>query len=232
MQHDAFNGARRRVLAGVVGMTLSAGAFAQQTDLRKTMVQDSSWHAGTWLNRPKTLDINGDTLDVVTDQATDFWRKTHYGFTRDSGHFLGIKAGAGFTAQLRVRAQYEALYDQAGIMVRVDEQHWVKAGIELSDGRAMLSSVLTNPVSDWATGPYEADPKDFWIRATVADGVLRLQVSADGRHWPLVRLCPFPPASAYLVGPMCCTPERSGLKVRFSDWALSAPLGKDLHDLS
>ncbi|MCF5924581.1 DUF1349 domain-containing protein, partial [Xanthomonas perforans] len=31
---------------------------------------------------------------------------------------------------------------------------------------------------------------------------------------------------------MCCTPERSGLKVRFSDWALSAPLGKDLHDLS
>lgn len=122
------------------------------------MAQDSSWHAGTWLNRPKTLAINGDTLDVVTDQATDFWRKTHYGFTRDSGHFLGIRAGAGFTAQLRARAQYEALYDQAGIMVRVDEQHWVKAGIELSDGRAMLSSVLTNPVSDWATGPYEADP--------------------------------------------------------------------------
>ncbi|MCF5919286.1 DUF1349 domain-containing protein, partial [Xanthomonas perforans] len=130
MQHDAFNGARRRVLAGMVGMTLSGGAFAQQNNPRKTMAQDSSWHAGTWLNRPKTLDINGDTLDVVTDQATDFWRKTHYGFTRDSGHFLGIKAGAGFTAQLRVRAQYEALYDQAGIMVRVDEQHWVKAGIE------------------------------------------------------------------------------------------------------
>ncbi|AVQ07179.1 TPA: DUF1349 domain-containing protein [Xanthomonas vasicola pv. zeae] len=232
MQHDGVNGTRRRLLGGAVGMTLSGSAFAQQTKPGKTMAQDSSWNAGTWLNRPKTVDISGDTLDVVTDQATDFWRETHYGFTRDSGHFLGIKAGARFTAQLRVRAQYEALYDQAGIMVRVDEQHWVKAGIELSDGRAMLSSVLTNPVSDWATGPYEADPKDFWIRATVADGVLRLQVSADGRHWPLVRLCPFPVASEYLVGPMCCTPERAGLKVRFSDLALRAPLGKDLHDLS
>lgn len=86
MQHDAFHGARRRVLAGVVGMTLSGGACAQQTNPRNTMAQDSSWHAGTWLNRPKTLAINGDTLDVVTDQATDFWRKTHYGFTRDSEH--------------------------------------------------------------------------------------------------------------------------------------------------
>ncbi|MBB5866222.1 DUF1349 domain-containing protein [Xanthomonas sp. 3058] len=196
------------------------------------MTQDTGWHGGIWLNRPKTLQISGDTLDVVTEQATDFWRETHYGFTRDSGHFLGMQAPCRFTAQLRVRAHYESLYDQAGIMVRVDAQHWLKAGIELSDGRAMLSSVLSNPLSDWSTGPYEADPEDFWMRATVADGALRLQVSADGHSWPLVRLCPFPVASGYLVGPMCCTPERAGLKVGFSEWALTAPLGKDLHDLS
>lgn len=187
MQHDAFNRTRRRVLGSAVGMTFSGSAFAQQTKPGKTMAQDSSWRAGTWLNRPKTVDLGGDTLDVVTDKTTDFWRKTHYGFTRDSGHFLGIKAGARFTAQLRVRAQYEALYDQAGIMVRVDEQRWVKAGIELSDGRAMLGSVLTNPVLDCATGPYAADPKDFWIRATVAGGVLRLRTAVTGRWCVCVR---------------------------------------------
>jgi regulation of enolase protein 1 (concanavalin A-like superfamily) len=66
----------------------------------------------------------------------------------------------------------------------------------------------------------------------VANGVLRLQVSADGADWPLVRLCPFPVASRYLVGPMCCTPERAGLQVTFSDWKLTAHLGKDLHDLT
>ncbi len=93
-----------------------------------------------------------------------------------------------------MRADYEALYDQAGIMVRLDERRWVKAGIELSDGRAMLSSVLTDGRSDWATGPYEHDAGDFWMRATVADGVLRLQVSADGKLWPLARLAPFPVA--------------------------------------
>jgi regulation of enolase protein 1 (concanavalin A-like superfamily) len=31
---------------------------------------------------------------------------------------------------------------------------------------------------------------------------------------------------------MACTPERSGLSVRFSDLRITAPLGKDLHDLS
>jgi len=117
-------------------------------------------------------------------------------------------------------------------MVRVDDEHWVKAGIELSDGCAMLSSVLTNPRSDWAAASYDADARDFWLRATVCKRVLRLQVSADGLRWPLLRLAPFPEAASYQVGPMCCTPERAGMRVRFSDFRLSAPLGKDLHDLS
>lgn len=188
--------------------------------------------AGTWLNEPKVWKRADGALEVTTDNGTDFWRETHYGFTRHSGHFLAHPTGSAFTAQLRVQARYEALYDQAGIMLLLDEQHWLKAGIELSDGRAMLSSVLTRGRSDWATGPYEHDPSDFWMRLTVALGVLRVQVSADGHHWPLLRLAPFPEAAAYQVGPMCCTPERAGLTVRFSEFQLSAPLSKDLHDLS
>jgi regulation of enolase protein 1 (concanavalin A-like superfamily) len=192
-----------------------------------------NWSArGAWLNEPPTWQERDGTLEVTTGAATDFWRETHYGFTRDSGHFLAFEAPGEFTAQVRVRADYQALYDQAGLMVRVDERRWVKAGIELSDGHAMLSSVLTMGQSDWATAPYPFDASDFWLRATVAAGVLRLQVSADGASWPLVRLAPFAPAERYRVGPMCCTPERAGLVVRFSDFRLTAPLGKSLHDLT
>jgi uncharacterized protein len=187
---------------------------------------------GIWLNEPKVWSLKDGVLDVTTDAGTDFWRETHYGFIHDNGHFLGVSTGSAFTAELRVRGDYRALYDQAGIMVRLDERRWVKAGIELSDGRAMLSSVLADSRSDWATGPYEDDPRDFRIRATVADGVLRLQVSADGRLWPLTRLAPFPVAETYRVGPMCCSPTRAGLKVHFSEFQLGMPLGKDLHDLS
>ncbi len=187
---------------------------------------------GTWLNRPAQATVSDEGLDLVTEAGSDFWRETQYGFTRDSGHFLGVETADGFTAQLRVRARFEALYDQAGIMLRIDERRWIKAGLELSDGRAMLGSVLTDGRSDWATGPFEGDPADFWMRLSLSKGVLRLQASRDGVVWPLVRLCPFPAAERYLVGPMGCTPERAGLAIRFSDWSLTDHLGKDLHDLS
>ena len=192
----------------------------------------SGFRDGVWLNEPEGWSLQEGTLTVVTGQNTDFWRETHYGFVRDSGHFLGIRTGAAFTAQFRVRGHYERLYDQAGIMVRIDAERWVKAGIEHADGQALLGSVLTNGRSDWATGAYGKDPGDFWIRATVQAGVLRLQASADGLSWPLLRLAPFVQAASYLVGPMCCTPQGSGLQVRFSDFSLGLPLGKDLHDLS
>jgi regulation of enolase protein 1 (concanavalin A-like superfamily) len=185
-----------------------------------------------WLNEPQNWRLEDDALRVVTDSKTDFWRETHYGFTRDSGHFFGRPVNGDFTAQIKVQAKYEELYDQAGLMLRIDETRWVKAGIEISDGAAMLSSVLTDGKSDWAIAAYGQDASSFWIRATVAEGVLKLQVSADGKIWPLFRLAPFPRAAGYLVGPMCCTPERSGLEVAFSGFRVSAPLGKDLHDLS
>jgi regulation of enolase protein 1 (concanavalin A-like superfamily) len=186
---------------------------------------------GVWLNQPERWTAQGDSLQIVTDKATDFWRETHYGFNRDSGHFLGFPTADAFTAELRVQGDFHALYDQAGIMVRIDAHHWVKAGIEFSDGRAMLASVLTDGRSDWATAPYANDAGDFWVRATVANGVLRLQASANGELWHLMRLAPFVQANSYLVGPMACTPERAGLKVAFSMFRLTPPLGKDLHDL-
>ena len=95
-----------------------------------------------------------------------------------------------------------------------------------------LGSVLTLPRSDWATGIFAGDPREFWIRATVANGVLKLQSSIDGRVWPTLRLAAFPKAGRYLVGPMCCTPERAGLEVTFLDFRVGPPLVKGLHDLT
>lgn len=187
---------------------------------------------GQWVNEPANFTISDNTLQVTTDARTDFWRETHYGFIHDSGHLYAFEAADGFSAQVRVRARFEQLYDQAGLMVRLDERQWLKAGIEFSDGLPMLSSVRTVEQSDWATGVYTGDPGDFWLRLSVANGVVRLQVSDNGEQWPLVRLCPFPAAERYLVGPMCCTPERSGLQVTFSDWSLTGHLDRDLHDLT
>ena len=187
---------------------------------------------GSWLNPPENWSADGAQLRVTTNEKTDFWRKTSYGFIRDSGHFFGTEVDGDFTAQLHVAAQYSALYDQAGMMVRVDAQNWIKCGVEFSDGQLLLSSVLTLDKSDWAVSTAPAMPDGFWLRVTVAQGVIRVQYSTDGQRWPLLRLAPFPTASRYLVGPMCCTPERAGLEVVFSRFSIAPAQQKDLHDLS
>jgi Uncharacterized conserved protein len=45
-------------------------------------------------------------------------------------------------------------------------------------------------------------------------------------------LVPVPSVGALRGGPMCCTPEREGLSVLFSNFTVEQPNQKDLHDLT
>lgn len=184
-----------------------------------------------WINEPAHWHSENGALSVVTDARTDFWRKTWYGFERFSGHIYATETSDDFTFQVKVCADFSTLYDQAGIMLVKDDQHWLKAGIEFNDGAPAIGSVLTLSHSDWATGLFQGNAREFWLRLTRKGDALRLQYSADGKQWPLLRLCPFP-EGAVQVGVMCCTPERQGLEVTFLDMSLTPPLEKDLHDLS
>ncbi|MDX7992144.1 DUF1349 domain-containing protein [Xenorhabdus sp. Reich] len=192
-----------------------------------------------WLNEPNSWQSQEGELHVTTDNKTDFWRDTWYGFQRHSGHVFGgyvddFQLEGGFTVQFCIEGQFEQLYDQAGIMVLVDEQHWLKAGVEHSDGQATIGSVLTNGGSDWAMGLFPGNPDKFWLRLTYGDGAIRLQYSIDGVTWPLLRLSPFVVSDQQriFIGAMCCSPEREGLQVKFSDFRLTSPMKKHLHDLS
>ncbi|PDV86526.1 regulation of enolase 1 [Rhizobium sp. H4] len=187
---------------------------------------------GKWLNEPESWQVDATGLTLTTGEKTDFWRETYYGFTRDSGHFLAFPTAESFTAQIRVQGEFRTLYDQAGLMVRLDEKRWVKTGVEFTDGEAFLSTVVTDGKSDWSVSQPFRQLEDFHIRVTLANGALRIQASRDGNSWPLLRLAPFPIADGYEVGPMACTPERSGLSVRFLAFSIGPALTTDLHDLS
>ncbi|SAL24617.1 hypothetical protein AWB74_01002 [Caballeronia arvi] len=187
-----------------------------------------------WINEPAQWRVENDTLFVTTDTNTDFWRKTHYGFVRDNGHVFAASVQGDFTAEVAVAGDFSALYDQAGLMVRESPERWIKAGAEYNDGALTFSTVMTNDLSDWSLGSRAATNR-FRVRMTIAQGVLKVQCSADEHGWTLMRLAPFPASSTdahWLVGPMCCTPERGGLTVRFPDFRIGPPIVKDLHDTS
>ncbi|HTA09235.1 MAG TPA: DUF1349 domain-containing protein, partial [Streptosporangiaceae bacterium] len=74
-----------------------------------------------WINEPGQWSAADGVLTVTADAGSDFWRTTHYGFVRDSGHVYGREVDGDFNLSVRVRGAYADQFDQAGAMVRVDE---------------------------------------------------------------------------------------------------------------
>jgi regulation of enolase protein 1 (concanavalin A-like superfamily) len=182
----------------------------------------------SWLNPPLAEKREGGALTVTTRGATDFWQQTFYGFRRDSGHFLHRTVAGDFTAAVKFVGRYEALYDQAGLMVRADDSHWVKTGIEFTDGERHLSAVVTNQFSDWSVLPYRSPQEEVSIRMTRHGEAIRIQVEEGGR-WHMVRLAYLKPSTDLQVGLMCCSPEREGFEVMFRDFEIGPPIERALH---
>jgi hypothetical protein len=81
-------------------------------------------------------------LRIEPDAGTDFWRKTHYGFEVDNGHFLHANVAGDFVLTAHVRFQPVHQYDQAGLMVRLSGTCWLKTSIEHeADGPATATRI-------------------------------------------------------------------------------------------
>jgi len=130
-----------------------------------------------WLNPPAAWQGDENALELSTGEATDFWRQTFYGFVRDNGHAFLKPVTGDFTASAAVIGDYEHLYDQAGLMLRVDERNWIKTGIEFTDGLMHFSVVVTREISDWSVIPLlEAKPEDeVRVRLTRHGDAVRIQ---------------------------------------------------------
>ncbi|XP_045507671.1 regulation of enolase protein 1-like [Colias croceus] len=184
-----------------------------------------------WLNEPTNWNLCDSVLKVTTDDKTDFWQGTWYNFHFNTGHLFGIDIKDDFTFEACIEADFASLYDQAGLMLYINEKQWIKTGIEYTDGQAMIGSVLTNGVSDWATGIFNGNPKKFWLKLSSVGNIVCIKYSIDKVKWALLRLCPFIKKEEDLcfVGFMCCTPQRSGLNVKFSEYKITVPIDDVLH---
>ncbi|MDX8458646.1 DUF1349 domain-containing protein [Mesorhizobium humile] len=185
----------------------------------------------TWLNPPPHHTVGDGTLTVRTGKDTDFWRETFYGFWRDNGHFLYRPVEGDFSAEVTVKGDYKVLYDQAGLMLRLSETHWIKAGIEYTDGLAYFSVVVTNDTSDWSLVAIAAGKDGVRIRLTRHAEAIRIQyLDASDGQWKPVRLAYFPISKSVDVGMMCCSPQREGFEATFSDFIIGPAISRDLHD--
>ena len=48
-------------------------------------MKNISTENGFWINRPKKFSVSEEKITVTTEEKTDFWQRTHYGFRNDNG---------------------------------------------------------------------------------------------------------------------------------------------------
>jgi uncharacterized protein len=178
-----------------------------------------------WLNEPPAWQAQGESLIVRAGPQTDFWRTTHYGFVRDTGHFWFQSWHGDFVAAVKVTGDYRDRYDQAGLMVRVDERVWLKCGVEFVDSLQYASAVVTRDHSDWSVAPLPDSPPSVWLQVSRTGPDVEVRYSVDGHRYDLLRLARLTDARTLLIGPMCAAPDGAGFETVFEEFVVRAPAG-------
>lgn len=168
-----------------------------------------------WYNEaPAWADQDGK-IRIQAAPQTDFWRLSPTIIGGDNGQFYYQKQTGDFLAEVQFRGAYAVTYDQAGIMIREDEKHWIKCGIEFIDGRQVASAVITREYSDWSMAPLSHNPEAFWLRVKREGPVIEIYYALDGLHYELLRQAYFSPLETLDVGVMCASPQGPGFSVLF-----------------
>ena len=174
-----------------------------------------------WYNPPQKWSIHNSCLVIEPDAKTDYWQKTHYGFTADNGHFLYLEVEGDFVLSTKVRFHPAHQYDQAGLMVRISPQCWIKTSVEYeTDGPAKLGAVVTNHgYSDWSTQNFlsGSNELEFRIKRQGNDTIVEY-FEPDGKgEWTQIRMAHLEGEHGAPVkcGLYACCPIEAGYSAEF-----------------
>ena len=172
-----------------------------------------------WFNEPEQWSIENNALSMQVPSQTDYWRISHYGFTVDDAPFLYTLRGGEFEVKVRISGGYKARFDQSGLMLRVDHENYIKAGIEFVDGKYNLSTVVTHHTSDWSIIPLEKPVPYVWLKA-----VRRLDAeifySFDDKEYTMMRNAWLQDNHPVMVGIMGACPDGDGFQARFDHFSI------------
>jgi regulation of enolase protein 1 (concanavalin A-like superfamily) len=170
-----------------------------------------------WRCPPQKWSIDKSHLAIEPDAKTDFWQRTHYGFEADNGHFLYCTRDDDFVLSTRLRFFPIHQYDQAGLMVRLSPECWLKTSVEFEPGGpSQLGAVVTNAgYSDWSTQSFAASGEDLALRIRRENDDFIVEYSVA--TWNQIRMAHLhiPAQTPIQCGLYACCPKESGFRAEF-----------------
>ena len=171
-----------------------------------------------WYHEPSDWSIENHHLVISPQARTDFWQRTHYGFEVDNGHFLFVNVEGDFIMEASMSSKFQHQYDQAGLMVRVSDQCWMKSSLEFeSEEPNKLGVVVTNHgYSDWSSQDVSDELAAYKMRVTRKNSDYKVEYyNESAEMWVQIRLFHLFDQSVVKAGIYCCSPKEAGFKVRF-----------------
>lgn len=168
-----------------------------------------------WFNEPSQWEIKDKKLTLFATPQSDYWRIAHYGFTVDDAPFLYTTYGGEFEAKVKITGDYRERYDQAGMMIRIDHENYIKTGIEYVDGKYNLSAVVTHHTSDWSVITLDRAVPFIWIKAIRRLDAIEIYYSYDDQTYTLMRIAWMQDNTPVQVGLMAASPDGQGFQASF-----------------
>ncbi len=174
-----------------------------------------------WFNEPKQWEIKDNTLSMFVTPQSDYWRISHYGFTVDDAPFYYSTYGGEFEVKVKITGDYQARFDQAGLMLRIDHENYIKTGIEFVDGKFNLSTVVTHKTSDWSVIALDKPVPYIWIKAIRRLDAVEIFYSFDDKNYTMMRNAWLQDNSPVMVGVMGASPDGKGFNAKFEHFKVT-----------
>lgn len=171
-----------------------------------------------WFNEPDSWKIEDGKLKMFVTPQSDYWRISHYGFTVDDAPFYYAEYGGEFEVKVKVSGNYKERFDQAGLMLRIDHENYIKAGIEFVDGKYNLSTVVTHGTSDWSVITLDKSVPYVWIKAVRRLDAVEVFYSFDDKNYVMMRNAWLKDNTPVRVGLMGASPDGKGFEATFENF--------------
>jgi len=173
-----------------------------------------------WFNEPEKWEVTNNALQFFVTPQSDYWRISHYGFTVDDAPFYYGVYGGEFEVKVKISGDYKARFDQAGLMLRIDKENYIKTGIEFVDGKYNVSTVVTHKTSDWSMISLDKPIPYIWIKAVRRLDAVELYYSFDDKDYQLMRNAYLQDNSPVMVGLMAASPDGKGFTAQFEKFTV------------
>lgn len=173
-----------------------------------------------WYNEPQSWSADGSYLTMDVTPHTDYWRISHYGFTVDDAPFIYSQQGGEFEVKVKVSGDYKTRFDQAGLMLRLNHENYIKAGIEFVGGKMNLSTVVTHRTSDWSVIVLDKPVPNIWLKAVRRLDAVEVFYSFDDKTYTMMRNAWLQDNHPVMVGVMGACPDGEGFRATFENFSI------------